>query len=126
MPTAYSQTGLWTRGSRRELILSHDADDDTLNLDVLRFDEDRLHRGVGRLQADLAAGIAVQLLQRDVGSPEKRDHHLAVVGRFSIFDHHEVAVANLLVDHRIAANAEDVSVALAGEILGNGDGFVRR
>ena len=52
--------------------LPHHADDHALDLHVVRVDEDRLHRRVGRLQAD-AAVVAVELLQRDVGAAEQRD-----------------------------------------------------
>src|SRR3954468_2749209 len=106
-------------------VLPHHSDDDALDLYLIGIDEDRLHRGVGRLQADLVAGVAVELLERDVRAADQRDHHLAVVGALAILDHDEVAVADLLVDHRIAADAEDVGVALADEVFGHREGFVR-
>src|SRR5579872_2132893 len=108
------------------LVLAHHPDDDALDLDLFRIGEDRLHRGVRRLQADLAAGVAIELLQRDVRSAEQRDDHLAVVGGLAVFDDDEVAVPNLLVDHRIAAHAQDVGVALADEVFRHGDRLARR
>ena len=84
--------------------------------------DDRLHRRIGRLQADVAL-LAIELLQRDVGAVEQRDHHFAVVGRAAILDDDVVAVADLLVDHRVPFDAEDVGVALADQILGDRDGF---
>ena len=83
-------------------------------------DDDRLHRGVRRLQADVPL-LAIELLQRDVGAVEQRDDHLAVVGGPAILDDDVVAVADLLVDHRVALDAQHVGVALADEILGHGD-----
>src|SRR3954471_4030233 len=106
-------------------VLPHHSDDDALDLYLIGIDEDGLHRGVGRLQADLVARVAVELLERDVGAADQRDHHLAVVGGLAILDHDEVAVADLLVDHRIAADAENIRVALADEVLGHGERFVR-
>src|ERR1700730_9906792 len=94
-------------------ILPQHADHDALNLHLLRIDEDRLHRGVRRLEAHLAARIAIELLQRDVRAAEESDHHLAVFGRLAVLDHDEVAIANLLVDHRVAADTEDVRDALS-------------
>jgi hypothetical protein len=83
------------------------------------------HRRVGRLQPHLPV-LAVELLQRDVGAAEQRDHHLAVVGRLPILDDDEVAVADLLVDHRVALDPQDVRVALADQRFGHGDRLVAR
>src|SRR5262245_26572739 len=107
------------------LVLTHYADDDTLDLHLIGIREDRLHRGIRRLKADLSAGIAIELLQRDIGAAQQSDDHLAVVRRLSILDDDEIAVANLLVDHRIAPHAQHVRVALPDQILGHGDGYVR-
>src|SRR5438034_1117220 len=106
-------------------VLPHDADHHTLHLDVVGIDEDRLHGRIRRLQADFAAGIPVKLLERHVRPAEQRDHHFAVVSRLAILDDDEVAVANLLVDHRVAADAEHVRVSLADQILRHCDRLVR-
>ena len=71
----------------------------------------------------MCALLAIELLQRDVGAVEQRDHHLAVVGGAAILDDDVVAVADLLVDHRVALDAQDVGVALADEIFGHRDRF---
>ena len=71
-------------------------------------------------------GLAIELLQGDVGAADEGDHHLAVVGRAAILDDHEIAVANLLVHHRVALDAQDVGVLLADQILRDGDRFVGR
>src|SRR5262249_19705805 len=81
---------------RGPLVFPHHAHDHALNLNLVARDEDRLHGGVGRLEADHAAGIAIELLQRDVRPAQERDHHLAVVRGLPILDDDEVAVANLL------------------------------
>src|SRR5215510_9769617 len=51
---------------RKSLILPHHPHDDALNLHLVGIREDRLHRGVGRLEPDLAARVAIELLQGDV------------------------------------------------------------
>src|SRR5262245_21783428 len=104
------------------LVSAHHPDHHTLNLHLVGRHENRLHRRVGGLEPDLPV-LAIELLQRDVGAVEERDDHFAVVGSAPVFDDDVVAVANLLVDHRVALDAEDVGVALADEILGDGDRF---
>src|SRR5216684_3395046 len=105
-------------------IFAHYANDDTLDLDLIGVDEDRLHGRIGRLQANAAARIPVELFQRDVGSAHEGDDHFAVVGGLAILDHHKIAIADLLVDHRVAPHAQHVGVALAGKILRYGNRFV--
>src|SRR5579862_4864617 len=102
-------------------VFSHDADDHALHLHKRRIEQDRLHRRVGRLQAD-AAVLAIELLERHVGAADERNHHLAVVGGLAVFDDDEVAVADLLVDHRVALDAQDVGVFAADEVVGHRDG----
>src|SRR5713101_844836 len=111
-------------GRARSLVLPHHADDDALHLHLFGIDENWLHSRVGRLEANPAARIPVEFLERYVRSAQQRDDHLAVVGGFPIFDHHEIAVADLLVDHRVAPDAEDVRVALADQVFRHGDRFV--
>src|ERR1700704_2325867 len=94
--TCYVQVALF----RRLSVLPHHAHDDALHLYLLGIDKDWLHRGIGRLQANLAARIAIELLERHVRSAKQRDDHLAVLGGFPIFHDDEVAVPDLLVDHR--------------------------
>ena len=70
--------------------------------------------GVGGLQAD-AVGFLVKLLQGHVVPADQGNDHFAVVRRLAVLNHHPVAVANLFIDHRLAAHAEHVGVALAGD-----------
>src|SRR3954462_11140958 len=107
------------------LILPHHPDHNPLNLDLIGIDENRLHRRVRRLQADLAANLAVELLQGDVRSAQQRDDHLAVVRGLAVFDDDEIAIPNLLVDHGVAAHAQHVGIALTDKIFRDGKGLVR-
>src|SRR6185503_7961822 len=103
-------------------IAAHHPDDNALHLHLVRLDEDWLHGRIGRLQTH-AAVLAKQLLERDVRAVHERDDHLAVVGGPPILDDYVIAVADLLVDHRVALDAQHVAVALAHEILWNRQRF---
>ena len=59
------------------LVAAHHSDHDTLDLHLVRLDDDRLHRRIGRLQADVPL-LAIELLERDVGAVDKGDDHFAV------------------------------------------------
>src|SRR5437762_1781991 len=107
-------------------VLPHHADDDALDLNLVGLDEQRLHGGVGRLQTNHPARVAIELLERHVRSAQQCDHHFARFGRLAIFDDYEVAVANLLVDHGVATHAEHVRIAFADEILRDSDRLARR
>ena len=62
-------------------------------------------RAVRGLEHDLGAA-ALEALQRGLAAAHERHHRLAVPRVVPALDHHEVAVADLLVDHRVAAHAE--------------------
>ena len=104
----------------RSLVPPHHPDDDSLNRDVVLVDVDRLHRLVRRLETDATVALAIVLLDRGRRAVHERDDHLAVVGALALVDDDEVAVADLLVDHRVAADAKHVvAAASADERLGN-------
>src|SRR4051794_40373304 len=58
--------------------LPHDADEHAEDLDILR--NDRLHRAVGRRQADLAAFLPVDALERRLAAVDRRHDDLTVAG----------------------------------------------
>src|SRR4030095_561842 len=101
-------------------VSSHYSADHALNLHLGGIEQKRLHGRVGGLEPD-AAGFPVELLERDVGAADKRDDHFTVVGRPAILHDDEVAIADLLVDHRIASDAGHVAVLLGDPVLPNGD-----
>lgn len=106
------------------LILPHHPHDDALNLNLVWLHEQRLHGSVRRLKANPSSGIPKELLQCDVRPTKQGDYHLAVFGRLAILDDNKVAIANLLVDHRVAPNAEHVAVPLADQVFGDADGLL--
>src|SRR5262245_54658132 len=106
------------------LVLPHDPHDHALHLDLRGVDEHRQHRRVGWLESH-AAVVAIELLQGDVRPADECNDHFAVLGRFPVLDDDEIAVADLLVDHRVAPDAQDVGFATANQIFGDGDHLVR-
>lgn len=95
-------------------------------MDLFGVDEDRLHGGVRRLQADTTARVAVELFQRDVRAAQQRDDHFAVIHGLSVLNDDVIAIADLLINHGLAPDAQDVRVALPHEVVRHGDGLGRR
>src|SRR5688500_13938536 len=102
-------------------------DDHALDADVVLVNEDRLHRLVRRLEPDPPVALAVDLLHRRRRAVHHRDHHLAVVGVLPLVDDHEVAVADVGVDHRLPLHLEHVMAPrLAEERLRHGERLAGR
>ena len=72
------------------------------------------HGGVGGLEADLAA-LAVQALQgghafrRGAVVHQQRHHDVAVLGRILGPHHHQIAVVDQILDHRLPLDLERVA-----------------
>src|ERR1043166_7780673 len=66
-----------TACAKRRLEFPDDSDADALHDDVALVDAQRLHRIVGGLQPDPAAGLAVKPFDRGTLSVDERDHRLA-------------------------------------------------
>src|SRR5262245_16442991 len=110
---------------RRGLVFPDDADDDALHDDVALVEAQRLQRVVGGLQPDPPTGLAVESLDRGAFSVDERDHRLAGVGLVSLLNDDIVAVLDVLVDHRVAANLQDIAATAPGqELVGYRDGLV--
>src|SRR3989440_7222957 len=101
----------WSASAGRDLVLPDDAADHSLDDHVALVETQRRHVGIGRLQPDPAAGLPVEFLDGGAGAVHERDDRLSVVGLVALLDHDEVAVLDVLVDHRIAADAEHVAPA---------------
>jgi hypothetical protein len=97
------------RTSTAVSVLAHDADDDAW-IWTWSAGTTMAASWVGGLQAH-ALVLAIELLQRRVVAAEQRDDHLAVLSRLPILDDDEVAVADVFVDHRVAAHAQHVGLA---------------
>src|SRR5688500_11228397 len=106
-------------------VPAKNADDHSLDADVVLVDVHRRHRLVRRLQANTAIPLAVKFLHRRRIPVQHGDDHLAVVRALALVHDHEIAVADLLVDHRVPANAEYVVIARAAdEVIGHRDALV--
>src|SRR6266571_524777 len=115
----------WSASGGPALILPDDADDDSLDDHVALVETQRRHLGVGRLQPDPAAGLAIELLDGRAGAVHEGDDSLTVVGLVALLDHDEVAVLDVLVDHRIAPDAEHVAApAPRQELIRHGERVV--
>src|SRR5260221_5197317 len=121
-----------TAYGKRRLVFPDDADDHALDDHVPLVHPQRLHGGIGGLQADPAPGLTVKPLDRGAVPVDQGDDGLAAVGLITLLHDDEVAVLDVLVDHRLAAHLEDVTAAAPrDELVGDGnrvvaaDGFDR-
>src|SRR5919197_2173712 len=114
-----------TACARRPLVFPDDADDNALHDDVALVQAQRLHRIISGLQPNPAAGLPVKALHRGALSMDERDHRLAGLGLVSLLHDDIVAVLDVLVDHRVAANLQDVAAPAPGqELVGHRDRFI--
>src|SRR6476660_2919240 len=111
----------------RSSIPTHHPDHDPLDRDVVFVHVHRCHRLVGRLESDAAVALAVELLHRGRVAMQHRDDHLAVVGALAFVHDDKITVADLLLDHRVAANPQDIMIAgTLDHAVRHRDGFLVR
>src|SRR3989440_675605 len=103
--------------ARRRLELPDDPDHDALHHDVALVDAQRIDGRVRGLESDPAPGLAVESFHGGAGAVHERDDGLAVVGLITLVYDDEVAVLDVLVDHRLPADLEHVAAAAAGDEL---------
>ncbi len=75
------------------------------------MDVDGVVVGVGWLQAD-AISFAVQSFERSFAGVQQGDDDLAVAGGVAILADDVVPVANVVVDHAVARDAQDEGVTI--------------
>ena len=75
------------RPLRSASVLSDYPDDHSLNEHVPLLKAERLHGGVGRLESDPAAGLAVEFLDRGLTAVDQGDDHLPVFGALLAVHH---------------------------------------
>src|SRR6185312_4106285 len=92
--------------SRKPLsVLPQHPNHSSLNLHGICCDHDRRHRCIRRLQTNLWT-FAIEALQRRLTAIDESDDDLTVARILRLLDHHVVAVNDVLVLHRVAANFE--------------------
>src|SRR3954471_11349189 len=113
------------------VVAAQDANHDALDADAVGLDDAGLHGVVGGLEADLAAFLEVAL-EGGLAGVEEGDDLLAVLGGVAAFDDDVVAVAEVVFDHRLPADAQNVDAVLSleprleGALLAVLAGFNRR
>src|SRR6185436_843228 len=76
-------------------------------------------------KTNTSVAFTIELLDGGGRSVEHGDDHLSVVGALTLVHDDEIAIANLLVDHRIAPHAQYVMTARpADERFWNTEGLV--
>src|SRR5256886_16046583 len=111
--------------ARRRLELPDDPDHDALHHDVALVDAQRIDGRVRGLESDPAPGLAVESFHGGTGAVHERDDGLAVIGLVTLVYHDEVAVLDVLVDHRLPADLEHVAAAAAADaFVGDGEDVV--
>src|SRR5256885_5170832 len=133
MPTAWRGHGRSSTPARvatpssvcaARLVFPDDADHHALDHDVALVDAERRHGGVGGLEPDPPARFTIEPLDRSARAVHQRDHRLAVVGLVALVHHDEVAVLDVLVDHRLTAYLQHIAPTATGDqLIGYRDGI---
>jgi hypothetical protein len=77
------------------------------------------------LQADPAAGLAIELLHGGFSAIDQGDDHLAIFGGLLAVHHDEIAVHDVLVDHGLSLHPQGIVGPAPGQHgVGNGDGLI--
>ena len=96
-------------------ILSQNSDYSTLDCHIRSRNDDRIHSCIGWLQANFIA-FAIKAFEGGVGTLDKGDDNVAVVGDLSFLDQNVIAVEDVLILHGLAAHLEHKNIFGAGEI----------
>lgn len=112
---------------RNSGVFSEDAEDLALNAHVGCCSVDRGHLLVRGLKADHGA-LAVKALEGGVSSVDQGDDDLALTSRAGTLDQDVVAIDDVFVSHRVAADFKGEDLAVTDDVaqrdgLGGFDGF---
>jgi len=114
------------------LVLPDDTHHDALDLHLSGLHDERGHGGVRGLEPHTVAGLAIEFLYGGRVAADEGHDHLPILGSVLGAYHDVVPVPDLLVDHRITLDLEDVVVSPAsyhvwgdGQRLGLGNGLDR-
>ena len=80
---------------RHSAIHAHRPGDDAQDLDLVMAQIERLHVGIGRLQAD-TVGLDIETLQRHPLAIDQGDDGLAVLRRLTLLDDDEGCLISLI------------------------------
>ena len=99
-----------------KLVASQHADDHALNAASIGLNDSWLHSAVGRLKPHAAAFFVISL-QRSLARIQQRHNLLAVARRFSALNDDVIPIAEMILDHGIAADFQNINATLGGEEL---------
>src|SRR6266436_10090312 len=98
------------------LVFTKDADDTTLNLDVVRGHHDRSHFRICGLKTNLAGAFAIKALQSCFFAANQRHHDVTGIGDLGLFADDEISVHDVILDHGRALDLQDEGIAATREI----------
>lgn len=104
------------RGNAAASVGAEDADQDALDFDVF-VDIDGIHGGIGGLQAH-AAAFFEETFESGLAVVEQGDDDFTITGLLATFDDDVIAILNVVFDHGVALDAQDV-----GAVAGVEEGF---
>src|SRR5260370_6489945 len=104
------------------LALPNDAHHHALDHDVALVSAQRRRGGVGGVEPEPAPWLAIEAFHGGARALHRGTHGLAVVGVVPLVDDDEIAVLDVLVDHRLAPPLQHVAAAAAGnQLVGHGN-----
>jgi len=98
------------------VVAAEHTDDDALDPAAIGFDIAWGHGVIGRLETDTRA-FAVEAFEGGFAGVQERDDLFAVAGGFAAFNDDEIAVAEMIFDHGIAAHAQDIDAVARAKKL---------
>src|SRR6266481_2645738 len=98
------------------LVFTKDADDTTLNLDVVRGHHDRSHFRICGLKTNLAGAFAIEALQSCFFAANQRHHDVTGIGDLSLFADDEISIHDVILDHRSTLDLQDKGIPATRKI----------
>jgi tetratricopeptide (TPR) repeat protein len=100
-------------------VFSQHGQQTALYLDIRRGNDNRLERGISRLEPDRISRLAINPLESSIASRHQRDHDIAVSRIGDLLQQDDIAIADVIVDHGIAAHFQRVGAGAAAHIFGD-------
>ena len=99
-----------------DLIFPENRENLALNRDGFKRDVNRLHGRVGGLQTHAIPSFQIEALERGLHAVHQGDHDIAVARFRAALHQDEIAVADLILNHRFSAHLQGERARVAREI----------